>query len=171
MDTYCHVAGVGLGTNLANQRNGRRLCECGDGFDVKLVLECVLALIKGLVQDNGRLLDTLGLGQSSVACGAEQEVVSEVGSDGVKRLVGSLVVGGKVSDKDDLVGGLEVLNGSLVDDGDGGHGLLGHVRDDAGVCQVRVLFDACCNVTYAPAFLWPLYGWTLSTPRKTFRVG
>ena len=130
--TYGHVAGVRLGADLSDQRDRGRLGKGCDGVDVKLVLERRLSVVKRLVEDNGGLLDSLGLGEGSIARGAEQEVVPELRGNGAVRLVGSLVVGGKVGNQDDLVGSLELVEGRLVDQGDGGQGLLGHVRDNGG---------------------------------------
>jgi hypothetical protein len=125
--TYSHVGRVGLGTDLTDQRDGGGLSECGDGVLGELLVEGVLTLIEALVEDDRGLLDTLSLGQSGVTGGTEKEVVAEAVGGSGESLVGGLVVGSKVTDQDDLVGGLEVLNGGLVDDRDGREGLLGHV--------------------------------------------
>jgi hypothetical protein len=125
--TYSHVGRVGLGADLTDQRDGGGLSEGGDGVLGELVVEGVLTLIEALVEDDRGLLDTLSLGQSGVTGGTEKEVVAEAVGGSGESLVGSLVVGSKVTDQDDLVSGLEVLNGGLVDDGNGGKGLLGHV--------------------------------------------
>jgi hypothetical protein len=125
--TYSHVGGVGLGTNLTDQGNGGSGGEGGDGLLGELLVEGVLTLIEALVENDRGLLDTLGLGQSGITGGTEKEVVAEAVGGSGESLVGSLVVGGEVTDKDNLVSGLEVLNGSLVDDRNGGQGLLGHV--------------------------------------------
>jgi hypothetical protein len=125
--TYSHVGRVGLGANLTDQRDGGGLSERGDGLLGELLGEGVLTLIEALVKDNRGLSNTLSLGQSGITGGTEKEVVAEAVGGSGESLVGRLVVGSKVTDQDDLVSGLEVLNGGLVDDGNGGQGLLGHV--------------------------------------------
>lgn len=114
--TYSHVGRVGLGTDLTDQRNGGGVGKGGDGILGELLLEGVLALVEALIKNDRGLLDTLGLGQSGVAGGTEEVVVAEAVGGSGESLVGSLVVGGEVTDQDDLVGGLEVLDGGLVDD-------------------------------------------------------
>ena len=125
--TYSHVGRVGLGADLTDQRDGGGVGEGGDGLLGELPVEGVLTLIEALVENDRGLLNTLGLCQSGVAGGTEKEVVAEAVGGSGESLVGSLVVGGEVTDQDNLVGGLEVLNGGLVDDGNGGERLLGHV--------------------------------------------
>ena len=66
-------------------------------------------------------------GHRGSVAGTEQEVVPLGLSEAVESVQGLLVVRGDVSNNDDLVLGLEVLEGVLVDDGYGRHGLLGHV--------------------------------------------
>lgn len=138
--THSHVASVSLGADLADQGDRGCLCERGNGVLGELVVKGILALVEALVQDNRGLLDTLGLGQSGVVGGTEEEVVAEAVGGSGKGLVGSLVVGGKVTDQDDLVGRLEVVDGGLVDNRDGGHGLLGHVRNNAVEVAVSRIF-------------------------------
>jgi hypothetical protein len=126
-----HVAAVRLGANLADEGSGGNLGEVLDVLGVELLGEDVLAVVKGLVEDEAGLRDALGLGQRSVAGGAEQEVVAEAVGDRGEGLVGGLVIGGEVGDEDDLVGRLELLERVLGDVRDGGESLLGHVRDQA----------------------------------------
>lgn len=114
--TYSHVGRVGLGADLTDQRNRGGVGKSGDGILGELLLEGVLALVEALVKNDRGLLDTLGLGQSGVAGGTEEVVVAEAVGGSGESLVGSLVVGGEVTDQDDLVGGLEVLDGGLVND-------------------------------------------------------
>lgn len=114
--TYSHVGGVGLGTNLTDERDGGSGGESGDGLLGELLVEGVLTLIEALVENDRGLLDTLGLGQSGVTGGTEKEVVAEAVGGSGESLIGSLVVGGEVTYQDNLVGGLEVFNGGLVDD-------------------------------------------------------
>lgn len=127
-----HVVRVGLRTNLADQRGGRSLGELLNGLNVELLREDSLALVKVLVQDDGRGLDALGLGDGSVAGGTEGVVVTELLSDLGEGLVGGLVCSIVVGDQDDLVGLLEVLQGIGSQDGDSREGLLDHVGGDAG---------------------------------------
>lgn len=125
--TYSHVASVGLWANLADEGDRGSLCERGNGILVKLVLEGALSLVKALVENDRRLLHTLGLGESGIASGTEEVVVPEGRGHGTKGLVGDLVISSKVSNEDDLISRLEILDGGLVDDRDGRQSLLGHV--------------------------------------------
>lgn len=126
-----HVSGVGLGADLTNERGRGDLGELADSIRIEGLGKDVLAVIEGLVEDEAGLLDTLSLGKGGVVGGSEEEVVTETIGDRGEGLVGGLVVGGKVGDEDDLVGGLELLESVLCDVGDGGESLLGHVRDQA----------------------------------------
>lgn len=141
--TYRHVASVGLGTDLTDQGGGSGLSELGDGLGGEAILESILALIELLVKNNGRLLDALSLGQSLVRSSAEEERVPELLSDRGVGSVAGLVIGGEVTDEDDLVGGLELLEGvAALEDGDGRERLLGHVGDDgSGLARALVGLD------------------------------
>lgn len=130
-DAGGHVVAVGLGADLADERGGGDLGEGADGVSVELVRVDVLAVVEGLVQDEAGLLDTLGLCEGGVVGGAEEEVVAQAVGDRREGLVRGLVVGGDVGDEDDLVGRLELGERGLGHLGDGGQGLLGHVRDEA----------------------------------------
>ena len=131
ISTYCHVAGVGLGANLANEGSRGGLGELGDGLLGEAILEGALALVELLVENNGGLLDAGSLGESLVRGGAEEEGVPELLSDSGVGSVAGLVVGGEVANEDDLVGSLELLVGlGGLEDGDGREGLLGHIGDD-----------------------------------------
>lgn len=126
--TYGHVAGVGLRADLTDQGGGSRLGELRDSLGGEAILESALALVELLVKNNGGLLDALGLGQSLVRSGAEEESVPELLSNGGEGSVARLVVGGEVADEDDLVGGLELLErAAALEQRDRGEGLLGHV--------------------------------------------
>lgn len=144
--TYGHVAGVGLRTNLTDEGSGSGLGELGDSLRGEALLESALALIESLVQNNRGLLDALGLGESLVRSGAEEESVPELLSDGGVGSVARLVVGGKVANENDLVGGLELLKRvAALEEGDGRERLLGHVGDDgiglAGALVGLVVLD------------------------------
>ena len=138
-----HVASVCLGANLANEGSGSDLSEGLDGLSVELLGEDILAVVERLVKDKTGLLDTLSLGESGVVGGTEEVVVTETVGDRVEGLVGGLVVGGEVSDEDDLVGGLELLECVLGDLRDGGQSLLGHVGDQrVGLTLTAIWRDA-----------------------------
>ena len=141
--TYGHVAGVGLGTDLTDQGSGSGLGELGDGLGGEAVLEGALALVELLVENNGGLLDALGLGQSLVGSGAKEERVSELLSDGVESSVARLVVGSEVANEDDLVGGLELLERvAALEQRNRREGLLGHVGDNgSGLARALVGLD------------------------------
>lgn len=124
-----HVASVCLGANLADEGSGSNGSEGLDRLSIELLGEDILAVVERLVEDETRLLNTLSLGESGIICGTKKVVVAEAAGDRVEGLVGGLVVGGEVSNEDDLVGGLELLECVLGDLGDGGQTLLGHVRD------------------------------------------
>ena len=143
VNTYGHVAGVGLGTDLTDQGSGSGLGELGDGLGGKAVLEGALALVELLVENNGGLLDALGLGQSLVGSGAKEERVPELLSDGVESSVARLVVGSEVADEDDLVGGLELLERvAALEQRNRREGLLGHVGDNgSGLARALVGLD------------------------------
>lgn len=125
-----HVAGIGVGANLTDERGRGSLGELLNGLGVELLGEDGLALVEVLVEDNGRGSDTLSLGESSIAAGTEGVLVAELISDLGEGLVGSLVGGIEVGDNDDLVGLLELLNVVLGEDRNGGKGLLDHVGGD-----------------------------------------
>jgi len=141
--TYGHVAGVGLRTNLADQGSGSGLGELGDGLGGEAILESALALVELLVENNGGLLDALGLGQSLVGSGTKEERVPELLSDGGEGSVARLVVGGEVADQNDLVGGLELLErAAALEERDRREGLLGHVGDNgSGLARALVGLD------------------------------
>lgn len=140
ISTYCHVAGVGLGANLANEGSRGGLGELGDSLLGEAILEGALALVELLVEDNGGLLDASSLGKLGVRGGAEEEGVPELLSDSGVGSVAGLVVGGEVANEDDLVGSLELLVGlGSLEKRDGRERLLGHVGDDgAGLAGTLV---------------------------------
>lgn len=119
--TYSHVVRVGLWADLADQWSSRGLRPLLDGFLVKLLREGVLALIEGLVKDNGWLDGTLCLGESDIRSSTEEVRVTVRLGDLVEGSVGLLVIGGEVANNDNLVGGLE-----LIESGRGGE--LRHSR-------------------------------------------
>lgn len=128
-----HVSGVGLRADLTDERGGGLDNEGGDVLGDELLREGVLLLVEGLVEDDGRGLDTLSLGNGSIVDTTEEVGVSESLSDTSEGLVGGLVIGIEVGDDDNLVGGLELLEGILGQDGNSGEGLLDHVGGDAKV--------------------------------------
>lgn len=125
-----HVAGIGVGANLTDERSGGGLGELLNSLGVELLSEDGLALVEVLVEDNGRDGDTLSLGESGIAAGTEGVVVAELIGDLGEGLVGGLVSGTEVTDNDDLVGLLELLKVVRGEDRDGGKGLLDHVGGD-----------------------------------------
>lgn len=126
-----HVVSVGLGANLANQRSGGRLGELLDSIGIKLLAgEDGLALVEGLVDDNGGGLDALSLSDSGISDTTEEVVVAQLLGNGGEGLRGGLIVGVGVGDNDNVVGSLELLEGVLVEAGDSGKGLLHHVGGD-----------------------------------------
>lgn len=131
-NTGRHVSGVGLGANLANEGSGGGDNEVGDGVELELLGEGVLALVKGLVENDGGNGDTLGLSESGIVDTTEEVVITHGLSNLSEGLVGGLVIGGEVGDNDDLVGSLELLKSVLGQDGNGGEGLLDHVGGDTG---------------------------------------
>lgn len=128
--TYGHVTSVSLRTNLANKRRSGVGDEVDQRLLLNLLLEDFLALVKRLVNNNAGLLDTLGLGHSGVIDGTKEIVVTESLGDLGEGLVRGLVLLVEESHQDDLVCRLEVLDCVLGENGNGGHGLLGHVGDD-----------------------------------------
>ena len=129
--TYRHIIGVGFRADLADQRSRGSLSELGHGILGEFLLENGLALIERLVENNGGLHDALGLGESDVRSGTEEEVVSMRLGDFGEGGVGRLVVSAEVANDDDFVGRLELIEGGGGgEERNGGEGLLGHVRDD-----------------------------------------
>lgn len=126
-NTSRHVAGVGLRADLTNEGGGGSRDEGGDGLLLELVGESVLALIESLVDNQGRGLDTLSLGNSSVIDATEEVGVTKTLSKLGESLVGALVIGVEVGNNNDLVGGLELLEGVLGEERDSWEGLLDHV--------------------------------------------
>ena len=126
-DTSRHVTGVGLRADLANERSGGSRDERGNGVLLELLGESVLALIERLVDNQGGGLDALSLSDGSVVDTTEEVGVTETLSKLGEGLVGALVIGVEVGNDNDLVGGLELLEGVLCEEGDSGEGLLDHV--------------------------------------------
>ena len=111
--TYSHVASISFRSNFPNQWRRGSLGELRDLFRRELLLKSILALVEGLVKDNGRLLDALGLGQLSISCSAKQKAISQLVRDLAKGRIARLVIRGKVADHYDLVRRLELLKGRL----------------------------------------------------------
>lgn len=130
---YRHVGRVCLGTDLADKRDGVDLCKLCDSLVGKRAIKNILALIEALVQHNTRDFDAFCLCEGRVRGGTKDKVLTHGLCDSVKGLVGGLVIGGKISDDNNLVSGLEVIESLGVEEGHGRHGLLGHVRDDSGL--------------------------------------
>ncbi|KAI6760212.1 hypothetical protein HG531_013413 [Fusarium graminearum] len=126
-DTSGHVTSVCLRANLTNEGSSGSRDESRDGLLLKLLCEGVLALIESLVDNQGGGLDTLSLGNSGVVDATEEVGVTETLSKLGEGLVGALVIGVEVSNDNDLVGGLELLEGVLCEDGNSGEGLLDHI--------------------------------------------
>lgn len=130
-DTSIHVTGVGLRANLTNERSRGDLCEVGDLLNLELTVEDVLSLIEGLEEDNSRDLDTGSLSEGSIVGSSKEVGVTErLGNLGV-GCVGLLVLLVEEGDENNLVGLGEIIVGFLVEDGDGGEGVLNHVRNDS----------------------------------------
>lgn len=125
-----HVSSIGIRANLTDEGGGGGLGELLDGLGVELLSEDGLALVEVLVENDGRGGDTLSLGESDIAAGTKGVLVAELIGDLGEGLVGGLVGGIEVSDNDDLVGLLELLNVVLGEDRDRGKGLLDHVGGD-----------------------------------------
>lgn len=130
-DTYSHVASIRLRSHVSNQRRARRLGEVHDGVLGEALLERVLALVKRLVEHDGRLLHALGLGNLRIRHGAKQEAVPQLIGGLGESAVAALVVGGKEADQHDLVRHLELFQDILAEHlAHARQALLGHVGDD-----------------------------------------
>lgn len=79
------------------------------------------------VKGNAGLLDALGLCDIGVVGGAKEVGVTKGIGDGGKGFVGLGVFRVKVSDKDDIVGGLELVQSARGDGRDRRKRLFGHV--------------------------------------------
>lgn len=129
-DASGHVSLVGVWANLTNQWSGSDLGELGDLLGGELAIEDGLALIEGLVENDGWGLDAISLSEGGISSDTEEEVITEAVGNTGEDLVGLLVVLREVGDDNDLVGLLELLNRRVIELGDGWQGLLGHVGND-----------------------------------------
>ena len=75
-NTHCHVAGIGIRANFADQRHRRRFCECLNSFFTEFLGEKGLAIVELLVQNDGWRLSTFSLGQSRITDSTEEEGIS-----------------------------------------------------------------------------------------------
>lgn len=107
--TYSHVVSVGLWSNLSNQRSGSSLGERKDVILDELLGEGVLALVKGLVQNDRWLNNALSLGETSIRSSTKEVVVTKLLANLSEGGVGSLVISSEETDNDNLVGSLKLV--------------------------------------------------------------
>jgi hypothetical protein len=101
--SHLHVSSVRLWANFSNKRSGSGLDELGQFLGIKLLLEGVLALVEGLVEDHGGRSNASLLGERGIAGGTEEVAVAErIGNLGV-CLVGGFVISGEVANEDDRI--------------------------------------------------------------------
>lgn len=89
-----------------------------------------LLLIEILVQHDRRLLNPFSLGESLIAGSGEEIVIPLSFGERGERVIGGLVIGCDVADDDNLVHRLDFFKVLFGNGGDGGKGLLDHVRHD-----------------------------------------